>query len=133
MGPVIKYIWRTPYRVTNWHSCKLMFCHYSNKCNTYLLFHTDMQSQEVTIFFYEYDIHNKKWRIHYWSIHHWRILWSSYRKLAWVRFEPTTTEFRSNTLTNWAIKPWVQLALRANFVQLLQFYLLFSVRSHLNN
>ena len=28
-------------------------------------------------------------------IHHWRILWSSYRKLAWVGFEPTTTEFCS--------------------------------------
>ena len=30
------------------------------------------------------------------GIHHWRILWSSYRKLARVRFEPTTTEFRSD-------------------------------------
>ena len=28
------------------------------------------------------------------GIHHWRILWSSYRKLVWVGFEPTTTEFR---------------------------------------
>ena len=34
---------------------------------------------------------------------------------------PTTTEFCSDALTDWAIKPWVQLALRANFVQLLQF------------
>ena len=33
--------------------------------------------------------------------HHWRIMWSSYRKLAWVRFEPTTTKFRSDTLTDW--------------------------------
>ena len=48
---------------------------------------------------------------------------SSYRKLAWVGFEPTTTEFRSDALTDWAIRPWVQLALRANFVQLLQFHL----------
>ena len=56
------------------------------------------------------------------GIHHWRIIWSSYRKLAWVGFEPTTTEFRSDTLTNWAIRPWVQLALGANFVQLLQFH-----------
>ena len=44
------------------------------------------------------------------GIHHWRILWSSYRKLAWVGFEPTTTEFRSDALTDWAIRPWVQLA-----------------------
>ena len=29
----------------------------------------------------------------------------------------------SMVLTYWAIKPWVQLALRANFVQLLQFHL----------
>ena len=55
------------------------------------------------------------------GIHHWRILWSSYRKLAWLGFEPTTTEFRSDALTDWAIRPWVQIALRANFVQLLQF------------
>ena len=46
-----------------------------------------------------------------------------YRKLAWVGFEPMTTEFRSDALTDWAIRPWVQLALRANFVQLLQFHL----------
>ena len=32
------------------------------------------------------------------------------------------TEFRSDALTVWAIRPWVQLALRANFVQLLQFH-----------
>ena len=64
------------------------------------------------------------------GIHHRRILWSSYRKLAWVRFEPTTTEFRSDALTDWAIRPWVQLPLRANFVQLLQFHRLFSVTFH---
>ena len=63
-------------------------------------------------------------------IHHWRILWSSFRKLAWVEFEPTTTEFRSDALTDWAIRPWVQLALRASFVQLLQFHRLFSVTFH---
>ena len=50
--------------------------------------------------------------------------------LAWVGFEPTTTEFRSYALTDWAIRPWVQLALRANFVQLLQFHRLFSVTVH---
>ena len=59
-------------------------------------------------------------------IHHWRILWNSNRKLTWVRFEPMTTEFCSDALTNWAIRPRVQLALRANFVQLLQFHGLFS-------
>ena len=32
------------------------------------------------------------------GIYHWRILWSSYRKLAWVGFEPTTTEFCSDGL-----------------------------------
>ena len=34
--------------------------------------------------------------IYTWCNHHWRILWSSYRKSAWVGFEPMTTEFRSN-------------------------------------
>ena len=63
------------------------------------------------------------WYIYIYVIHHWRIFRSSCRKLAWVGFEPTTTEFCSDALTDWAIRPWVQLALRANFVQLLQFHL----------
>ena len=41
-----------------------------------------------------------------------------------------TTEFPSDALTNGAITPWVQLALRVNFVQLLQFHRLLSVRFH---
>ena len=57
------------------------------------------------------------------GIHHWSIFRSSYRKLARVGFEPTTTEFRSVAPTDWAIRPWVQVALRANFVQVLQFHL----------
>ena len=61
------------------------------------------------------------------SIHHQRSLWNSYRKLAWEEFDPTTTEFRSDALTDWAIRPWVQVALRAHFVQLLQFHILSSV------
>ena len=44
--------------------------------------------------------------------HHWKIFRSSYRKLAWVGFELTTTELRPYALNNWAITPWVQLALR---------------------
>ena len=48
--------------------------------------------------------------------------WSSDKKVAWMVFEPKTTEFRSDALTNWAIKPRVQLELRANFVHLLQFH-----------
>ena len=63
-------------------------------------------------------------------IHHWRTLWSSYRKLASERFKPTTTEFRSDALTNWAIRAWGHLALRAKLVQLLQFHRLFSVTFH---
>ena len=49
--------------------------------------------------------------------------WGSYRKLAWLGFEPTTTEIRSDGLADWALRPWFQLALRANFVQLLQYHL----------
>ena len=62
-------------------------------------------------------------------IHHWRIFKSSYRKLGWVGFEPTTTEFCPYALTDRAIRPWVELALRANFVQLLQFHI-FAQCSH---
>ena len=61
------------------------------------------------------------------SIHHWKILWSSFRRLISVRFEATATEFRSDALTNWTIRWWVQLPFNANFVQLLQFHRLFSV------
>ena len=68
--------------------------------------------------------------IYTYGIHHRRIFWSSYRKLAWVGFEPTTTAFRSDALTDWDIRPWVQLALRANFVQLLPFHRFFSVTFH---
>ena len=45
-------------------------------------------------------------------------------------YESTTTEFRSDALTDWAIRSWVQLALRANFGQLFQFHHLFSVKFH---
>ena len=34
--------------------------------------------------------------------------------------KPPTTEFRSDALTEWAIRAWVQPALSARFVQLLQ-------------
>ena len=57
------------------------------------------------------------------DIHHWRIFRSSHRKLALMGLEPTTTELRSGALTDWANRSWVELALRANFVQLLQFHL----------
>ena len=56
-----------------------------------------------------------KWTDRY-GIYHWTILWSSYRELSWVEFEPMTTEFRSDALTDRAISPWVELDLRVNFV-----------------
>ena len=52
-------------------------------------------------------------------------------KMAWVRFEAKTTEFRSDTRTDIATIPWAQIALRANFVQLLQFDPLFSVQFYI--
>ena len=42
--------------------------------------------------------------LYIYGFHHWRILWSSYRKLAWVGFEPTTTEFHSDPLIDWAFR-----------------------------
>ena len=39
------------------------------------------------------------------GIPHWRILRSSYRNSAWVEFESTTTD----TLADWAIRPWLYL------------------------
>ena len=59
------------------------------------------------------------------------IYWSGCRKLVWVGFEPATSEFRRpNRLSYQAMSSTVHLALRANFVQLLQFHRLFSVRFH---
>ena len=55
------------------------------------------------------------------GIHYWWIFRSSYRKLTFVGFELTTTKFCSKT--DWAIRLWVEQALRANFVLLLHFYL----------
>ena len=49
--------------------------------------------------------------------------------MVWVGFEPTTTEFCWDALTDWAIRSWVQLALTTNFVQLLKNHLLFSVQN----
>ena len=73
------------------------------------------------IYIYIYILH---------TIHHYAILWSSCRKLAWGGFELMGTEFRSDALTDWAIMPWVQLALRANFLQLHQFHLSLNIRFH---
>ena len=65
------------------------------------------------------------------GIYQRRIFISSYRKLAWLVFKSLTTEFHSDALTDWAFRPWVQLALRASFLQLLQFY--FFVLSYHHN
>ena len=63
--------------------------------------------------------------IWYYGIHHWRILWSisSYRKLARVEFwthDHWIPFRRSNRVSHQAMS----FALRANFVQVLQFYCL---------
>ena len=86
------------------------------------------------IYIYIYILYIYIWYIYIYiymyGMHHWLILWSSYKKLAWMGFESMTTEFHSDTLADWAIRPWVQLVLRANFVQLFQFHCLFSVTFH---
>ena len=76
-----------------------------------------------------FHIESKNVWFYKWQIYgFWKILWSNYRKLTWVGFEPTNTEFCSDTLTDRVTRPWVQLTLRVNFVQLLQFHRLFSIR-----
>ena len=63
--------------------------------------------------------------------HHWRVFRSSCSKLARVGFEPTKPELNLVTLEDWALRPLVWLALRANSVQLIQVRLLFSVQIYL--
>ena len=58
---------------------------------------------------------------------HWKTIWNSYTKLARVGFDPTITEFHSDALTDWANRQWLQLGLRANFVQPLQFHWFFFI------
>lgn len=63
------------------------------------------------------------------GIHHWRTLRSIYRKLVWVGFKSMKTEFQLDALTNWGIRSGHEVsAVRAIFVQLLHFHLLFSVQ-----
>ena len=57
------------------------------------------------------------------GIHHWRSFRSSYIELTCVVVEPTATKFRLDALTNWTLRPLVQLTHTSNFVQLLQFHL----------
>ena len=57
------------------------------------------------------------------GIHHWRSFRSSYIELTFVVVEPTATKFRLDALTNWTLRPLVQLTHTSNFVQLLQFHL----------
>ena len=64
------------------------------------------------------------------GIHQWQILQSTYRKFGWVEFESMTTDFHPNALTESAMRPCVQLALRDNFVQLLEFHRLLSATFH---
>ena len=47
-----------------------------------------------------------------------------------MEVEPMTTDFRSDALTDWALRPWVQFEFRAKFIQLHQFHRLFSVQFH---
>ena len=60
------------------------------------------------------------------NIHHWSWYW----KLSWVVFQPTTTQFHLDVRNVWPNRPWVQLALRTNFLRLLQYHHLFSVIFH---
>ena len=74
--------------------------------------------------------------IHHWSIygiHQWSIFRSSHRKLIRVGFEPTNTEFRSDALTDWAIRPWVHGSgnVRCDRQNLLSFWAIFCPFSHL--
>ena len=64
------------------------------------------------------------------GIENWSLLWRRFRKFDRVGFEPTITVLVLDTLTYWAIWPWVQLALRPNFLKLLQLHCLYSVTWH---
>ena len=56
------------------------------------------------------------------SIHHWTILGSSYRNLAWIEFESTTTDFHSDALTNGAISRELNLHLEPTLYSYSNFF-----------
>ena len=90
---------------------------------------------QYIVLFYSYIYKSHIWSWHFFIYIYimqyiYRVVESSSRKLVWLGFEPATTEFHSEALTDWAIRPWAQLTLRANFVQLLQFHCLFSATFH---
>ena len=99
--------------------CKYIYMHIYNiliyNVHIYTYMHVYIHAY-IHIIYYIYT--------YIYGIHHWKILWSTYRKIAWVWFEPTTTNLNpcSHALTDCAIRPGVQLTLRTNFVQLLQFH-----------
>ena len=107
----------------------VIISHWLQYIHTYIYIYTHTHIYILHIIYIYIYIHIYIY-IYIYSIHNWRILWSSCRKFGWVAFEPTTTEFRSDALTDWAITLCVQLALRDNFVQLLQFRRFFRVRFH---
>ena len=67
------------------------------------------------------------------AIHLWRVFRNGYRKFSWVEFSHTTTELHSDALTDWAIRLWVILAPKGNFVQLLQFHLFLQCSRFISN
>ena len=81
----------------------------------------------VTAFFITHIFHTSKTQLITMSLAEWNdtifttegFFRSSYKRLPYMGFEPTCTEFCSNALTEW-VRPWVQLSLRAKLVQLLQ-------------
>ena len=77
---------------------------YLYNCILYIQLHTIVIMIIINNYIYTYALYIY---IYLYGIHHWKILWSSYRKLAWVGYEPTATEFCSAALTDWGIRPWV--------------------------
>ena len=63
------------------------------------------------------------------GILYWRIFRASNRKLSCMGLEATITKLCLDALTNWAIRPEFQIALRTNFVQLVQSFIFCSIFS----
>ena len=99
----------------HFYSLPLLNCHHANVRN--LFYHTFLK-QEILYVNLLICVLLQRHRLVYMSV---------CLQMAWVGFKPTTTGFRPDALTDWTIRPWVQLDLRANFVQLPNFISLFSV------
>ena len=68
------------------------------KCAKYIK--TWEKMYKIWNYFEKQQPHDRMKQLEYTLIHHWRTVRNRYKKSTWVGFEPKTTEFRTDGLTD---------------------------------